>query len=281
MNKTQVITTVHASTIDELLGTFRRKKIAFCLHYIDLWMHFLSSRIIAISQSLKRELIEKGVPEKKIRVVRHGINPTSVNPTEEEIDRVRRTLNLNGRKKIVGTVGRLTRVKNHEMFLRSGKLLAAKHPDLALLIVGDGPLKMDLEALARDLSIAEITVFTGWVREIYPVLHLMDVLAVTSFSEGFGYVLLEGMASAKAIVATAVSEIPFIIDNGKTGILVPPDDIEALAEAIDFFLCDPEKRSDMGESARKDVERRFPLEREVKLTTEIYLSPLSANRSSN
>lgn len=274
MTRTAVVTTVHARTYDELQGAFRHRALARCIHKIDLWMHRLSARIITVSDFLRRELIASGVPEGKICAVPHGILPSSVEVTAREVEAVRRKLNVNRKKKIVGTVGRLTRVKNHESFIRACKELAAEHPELVVLIVGDGSLRNHLEALAKELSISRMTIFTGWVEEIYPILHLLDVLVISSLSEGFGYILLEGMACKRAIVATAISEIPRILDDRKTGLLVPPDDIDALANAIDYLLRNPRKRYEMGELARKEVAKRFGIQREIERTLEVYVHTL-------
>ena len=274
MTRTTVVTTVHARTYDELQGPFRNRALAWCIHKIDLWMHRLSARIIAVSDFLRRELIANGVPEGKIFAVQHGIHPSTVDVTVEEVEAVRRNLNVAPQKKIVGIVGRLTRVKNHELFIRACKEVAAKHPELVVLIVGEGSLRNHLEALAEDLSISRMTIFTGWVEEIYPILHLLDVLVISSLSEGFGYILLEGMACKRAIVATAISEIPRILKDRKTGLLVPPDDIDALANAIDYLLRNPRKRNEMGELARKEVTTRFGIEREVERTLEVYFHAL-------
>jgi glycosyltransferase involved in cell wall biosynthesis len=237
-------------------------------------MHRFSERIIAVSESLKKDLTAKGVPKEKIYTIRHGIHIGSVNATEKEIEEVKRTLNLADNTQTVGTVGRLTWVKNHELFIQACKLIAPKHPDLVFLIVGDGLLRKDLETLVRELSMSERIIFTGWVNKIYPILHLLDVLVVSSRSEGFGYILLEGMACRNAIVATHVSEVPQIIGDGETGILVPSDNVQALADAIDYLLHHPKQRKEMGELARRKVSRRFPIEREVESTMEIYLKTL-------
>ena len=274
ITRTAVVTTVHARTYDELQGAFRNKAFAWCIHKIDLWMHRLSARIIAVSDFLRKDLIANGVPEGKIYAVPHGILPSSVDVSVKEIEAVRRNLNVGGNKKIVGIVGRLTPVKNHEFFIRACKEVAAKHPELVVLIVGDGSLRNHLEALAKDLSISEITIFTGWVDEIYPILHLLDVLVISSLSEGFGYILLEGMACKRAIVATAISEIPRILEDRKTGLLVPPNNIDALANAMGYLLRNPRKRNEMGELARKEVTKRFGIEREVERTLEVYFHAL-------
>lgn len=274
MTRTAVVTTVHARTYDELRGAFRNKMLAWYIHKIDLWMHRLSARIIAVSDFLRRELIANGVPEGKIFAVPHGILPSSADVAVKEVEAVRRNLNVGSNKKIVGIVGRLTPVKNHELFIRACKEVAAKHPELVVLIVGDGSLRNHLEALAEDLSISAITIFTGWVDAIYPILHLLDVQVISSLSEGFGYILLEGMACKRAIVATAISEIPRILEDRRTGLLVPPNDIGALANAIDYLLRNPRKRNEMGELARKEVTKRFGIEREVERTREVYVHAL-------
>ncbi len=273
--RTTVVTTIHARTFDELMGSFRYGILAWCIHRIDLWMHRFSRQIIAVSESLKKDLIANGVPEKKIHTIRHGIRMSSINVTEREVEEVRRRLNLDGNEKIVGIVGRLTWVKNHELFLRACKLVASKHRDLVLLIVGDGPLRKNLETLARNLSISETTIFTGWVAKVYPILHLLDLLVISSLSEGFGFILLEGMACGRAIVATRVSEIPWILEDGKTGILFPPNDINTCAEAIDYLLRHPQKRRQMGELARREISKKFPIDKEVESTMDVYLSTLT------
>ncbi|RMF91888.1 MAG: glycosyltransferase family 1 protein, partial [Nitrospinota bacterium] len=259
-----VVTTVHARTFDELQGAVRSRVLARGLYSLDRWMHRFSSQIIAVSESLREALIAEGVPAEKIATVRHGIDCGAIKVTPAEVEAARRALRIKEGIRVIGVVGRLTRVKNHELFIQAGKQLVQKHNDLVLLIVGDGPRRGELEALVRESSLDSRTIFTGWVSRVYPVLHLLDVLVVPSLSEGFGYILLEGMACGRPVVATRVSEIPQIIEDGKTGLLVPPDDVQALVVAIDYLLHHPQHRKVMGEMARREVARRFPLSQEVK-----------------
>lgn len=276
MKNTTVITTVHARTLDELRGSFRNRILALCIHRIDLWMHRFSNQLIAVSYSLRDSLISRGVPENNIQAIPHGIDCDELDVGEEEIEAARLALKVRSNEKIVGIVGRLTHVKNHELFLRAAKIVSTGHPNCRFVIVGDGPLRKDLKDFARDLSISDKTIFTGWVDRIVPVLHLMDILVIASRSEGFGYVVLEGMACSRAIVSTGVSEIPRIISDGKTGLLVPPDDPKALAQAIDGLLRSPQWRKEMGELAREAVAERFRLDSEIERTKELYIMTLAS-----
>jgi glycosyltransferase involved in cell wall biosynthesis len=275
MNKTAVVTTVHAWTREELRGAFSNPRIMEWLHGTDLWMHRFSDRLIIISHALADDLVSRGVPAEKMHVITHGIRVEDFQVPDQEIRNAREALNIPPGAKIVGIVGRLTPVKNHQLFLRAAKQVLKIHKACRFLIVGDGPLRKNLESLARDLSIEEQTIFAGWVNPMAPVLHLMDILAVTSRSEGFGYVLLEGMACGKAIVATNVSDIPRIISHGKTGLLVPSDDHRALAKSISSLLQHPVYRAELGALARKTVAVKFQLGDEVRRTTEVYWRALN------
>jgi glycosyltransferase involved in cell wall biosynthesis len=279
LNRTYVVTSVHAWTRDELRSAFGDSRRSAWLYRMDLWMSRFSDQLIAVSQALKEELILLGMPEEKTHAVPHGIKVEDFEIKDQEIDAIRRNLRLLPGEKIIGIVGRLTAVKNHTLFLHAAKLVSKRYRDCRYVIAGDGPLRQDLEELARDLSIADSVIFTGWVDHIPALLHLMDIVVMTSRSEGFGYVLLEAMACGRPIIATRVSEIPRIISHGKNGLLVPPGDAKMLANTIEFLLRDPRRRIKMGKCARQSVTDKFGIDREVQRIMSVYVKTVSSSKS--
>lgn len=274
LNRTAVITTVHAWTHDELRGALGDTRLSVWVERTDLWMSRLSKRLIAVSHALKESLISRKIPKDKIHVISHGIKVKDLHVEEQEIHAKRRALRLLPEYKIIGIVGRLTPVKNHELFLRAAKLVSNRNNNCRFLVVGDGPLRQHLESLARNLSIADRVIFTGWVDRIAPLLHLMDILVMSSRSEGFGYVLLEGMACGKPIISTNVSEIPRIIIHGKTGLLTPPGNHQALAKSIELLVRNKKLREEMGRRAKLSVAEKFRIDHEVEDTISVYLQLL-------
>ncbi len=149
------------------------------------------------------------------------------------------------------SVGRLESVKGHDVLLRAFSILAPFRPDLRLVIAGDGSRRRELDALAAELGVAERVVFCGPVGrdEVGRLLATCEFVVVPSRSEGRGLFVLEAMAMGKAVVASRVGGIPEIVHADQTGILVPPDDPDALARAVSSLLDHPERRDELGRRA--------------------------------
>ena len=137
-------------------------------------------------------------------------------------------------------------------------------------MVGDGPEHSNLENLAAELDLGHRVHFLGYRSDIDTILQCMDIFALPSFGEGFGLVLLEAMACSKPVVATDVMSIPEIVQPGKTGFLVPAQDVSALAEALDTLIANPELWDQFGKAGFQRVKREFTVERMVRKTAEVY-----------
>lgn len=268
--KTAILTTVHAKTIDELTGSTRVKMKAHAVYRTDLMMHRLSDRLIVPSEFLRTHLLGQGVPDSKIHVIPHGIRHDAMDVAASDVEAIRQRYKLSPANKVVGIVGRLAQVKNHEMFLRAAKQVADAVPDSRFMIVGDGPLRDSLERMAAELGIADRMIWTGWISDVPACMQLLDVLVISSISEGFGYNVLEGMAAARAVVATRVSEIPRLIDDGDSGLLVDLDDVQSLARSVTELLQHDEKRAAIGTQAKRAVADKFPLQQEGTQTLQVY-----------
>ncbi|MBN1993491.1 MAG: glycosyltransferase family 4 protein [Anaerolineae bacterium] len=176
---------------------------------------------------------------------------------------------MESRSLTVVSVGRLSYEKGLDLLLLAWKeVLQLKIPgEFTLLIVGDGPERVDLEALREQLALGERVVFTGATTGIDRYLQQADIFVLPSRSEGMPNAVLEAMASGLAIAATRVGGIPYLITPDQTGLLVPPEDVAALTQALVQLLTRPNLRRRLGRTARQHVEHNYSM----KIVTEHYL----------
>lgn len=171
---------------------------------------------------------------------------------------------------VIGTVGRLEPVKGFPYLLEALAQLAPAYPAVHLLIVGDGPERTALEAQAHRLGLGERVIFAGHRTDVPLLMGGMDLFVLPSIWEGMPNVVLEAMAAGLPVVATAVGGTPEIVVEGETGLLVPPRDPAALAEAMERLLADPALRLQMGRAGRDRVQQYFDIERTIRLNEELY-----------
>jgi glycosyltransferase involved in cell wall biosynthesis len=166
---------------------------------------------------------------------------------------------LDPKRPVIGTVGRLEDRKGHEQLLLALKTLSARANGRRPqgLIVGDGPLREPLRERARELGIADDVRFTGTVSDVRPLLAAMDVFVLPSWAEGMSNALMEAMAAARPVVATAVGGNTEVVADGRTGVLVPPGNPDAIVEAVSELLRESEQAAGMGAAARSFVTDRF------------------------
>jgi glycosyltransferase involved in cell wall biosynthesis len=157
----------------------------------------------------------------------------------------------------VGIVANLRPVKGLDVFLRAAVLVHVAHPDTVFAIAGEGELRPELERQAQALGLADRVEFLGLVRDIPAFLETLDIAVLSSRAEGMSNALLEYMAAGRPIVATAVGGNVELIRDGLNGLLVPPDNPEQLAKAIDRLLRDPVLATQMGRSAYHSVGEQF------------------------
>ncbi|MDL5158998.1 glycosyltransferase [Actinomycetospora termitidis] len=161
---------------------------------------------------------------------------------------------------VVVLVARLTHQKDHATALRAFARVRAARARARLLLVGDGPLREDLERLAVELGVSEDVVLTGTRSDIADLLGAADVGLLSSREECAPQALLEAMSSGLPVVATAVGGVPEMVDHGSTGLLVPAGDVGALADALLTVLDDPVRRRELGRAGQRHVARHVDLE---------------------
>lgn len=171
---------------------------------------------------------------------------------------------------LVGTVGWLTEVKGHRRLIEAFARLVPSRPSLYLVIIGTGELHDDLVALASSLSIGDRVRFLGHRDDIPECLAALDLFVFPSQNEGMGRALIEAMAAALPVVATRVGGIPGIIEQGRTGLLVPPGDTAALAGAMAELLDDRTRARTMGQAARDSIGAEFNAAGMVRAIESVY-----------
>jgi len=238
---------------------------------LDRFTERFVDKFIVVSEALRKTLIEghKIPPEKVVRIY-NGIELDKYDPELYSREKVRRELRIGSDVPLVGAIGRLVWQKGFPFFIRSASYVLRAIPNAKFLLVGDGPLRSELEDMIEELGLAENFVLAGFREDIPEVLAALDVLVLSSLKEGLPMILLEGMAMARPVVATQIEGISEVVEHGKTGILVPPEDPQALAEGIIALLRDKDKAWCMGQAGRKRVEEKFSVEEMVRRTQEVY-----------
>ena len=215
-----------------------------------------TAAITSISAATKQALIEfENFSSKRIEVIYNGIADASQGVSQA----MRQPLGLGEEHLVFGTISRLDPIKNHKMMLNAFAEVLKTHNHCRMLIVGDGPIRAELEAQVAQLGLGEYTIFTGFQPQPKDYLATMDVFLLPSFSEGTSMTLLEAMSFAKPSIATAVGGTPEILTHGESGLLTANDDQQALVAAMIELAGDSEKRNALGAGARHAYDSRFTI----------------------
>lgn len=233
-------------------------------------MYARHTHFIAVSAGVHASQTEK-YPRiaDRITIQHNGIDPT---PYEQPVDRdaCLAELGLEGREFVIGVVARLARQKAHEVFLKAMKRIGESNDNVAAVIVGDGPRRAELTDLADRLSLGDRVVFVGVRNDVPRLLRAIDVMCLSSNWEGLPITILEAMASARPVVVTDVGGNREAVIDGETGIIVPPENPDALADALLRLAGDPESRAEMGRNARARFEEEFAIDAMIRTTESIY-----------
>jgi glycosyltransferase involved in cell wall biosynthesis len=251
-------------------------------HNIDTWRrgwHFLADRVLArftdhfifvsreVESFYRRRL---SLPEDRCQVVHNGID---VKPLLETIDRsrVREQMGLPVAATVAGVIGRLDERKGHRYFLEAMKKLALQEPQLYGLVVGEGRERDALLAQRAALGLQERVPIVGYWPSLPEALAAIDVFVLPSLMEGHPLAILEAMAASKPVVATSVGGNGEAVQHGRTGLLVPARDPDALGQAIGALVRGKESARRMGEEGRRSLGERFSLEAALRANQAVYL----------
>jgi len=237
----------------------------------DAFLGRMAACVVAISDAVRQRLIGR-VEEERIRVIYNGEDIERFAAADgEEIDR-----ELRGEAEfLIGMVARLTAEKDHETFLRAAVEIVGVRPNVRFLIIGEDPdpegrRRQNLEELAEELGVREKVVFTGQREDMPELMAGLDLLVHCAHQEGFGRVLVEGMATGTPVVATDEGGIPEVVQGDVTGLLVPPGHPEAVARAVLALLGDSQYLEEMGAAGQQRARALFSLEGHVEKMENLY-----------
>ncbi|MEW9121221.1 MAG: glycosyltransferase [Thermotaleaceae bacterium] len=266
--KVPIVTTIHSDyKLDFQSNLF--KKIVFTnmnalsLRFMDYY--------IGVSNSFKNMMIERGFPEHKVFTVYNGIE------IKEKIDHISREaffnkygISYNKPHIYVGIIARLHPVKGHRIFIGAAVKAYEKNKNLRFIIAGDGAEEGRLKEYVKQLGMEHVIYFVGFIDNPYDYFNAIDINTLTSFSESFPYVLLEGAMMKKATIASRVGGIRDIIIDGKTGYGFEPGDINGLSDCILQLTASEEKRTTMGINLYDHLVENFSIEKMIDTHITIY-----------
>lgn len=226
--------------------------------------------LICPSQGVRQYLLSEGLPNKRIEVVYNGLDPdsfASLPPAEE----VRRSLKIPPGVPVIGTVAHLSPKKGHRILLEAVALLSEAYPDLHCLVIGEGPLRNRLERQAQQGGLGDRVRFLGYRHDAVALTQVFEVAVLPSVQkEGLGLCLLEAAYLGIPGVGSEAPGINEAIEKGVTGLLTPPGNAVALAQALDQLLADPARRRQMGQAARRRCQEEFSLAAQAEKTVAIF-----------
>ena len=227
-----------------------------------------TDRVVTTGEKLREQVMrETAIDGVRVVSIPTGIDLTRFHPGER--GPMRAALGLPAGAPLIGIVATLRSWKGHRHLLEALAAMARK--DAVLVIVGDGPQRAALEALAAAPGLAGRVLFAGQQADVAPWLQAFDVFCLPSYAnEGVPQSLMQAMACGLAVVTTPVGSIEEIVTDGDTGVLVPPGDPARLGEAIEKLLADPELRATLGRRAAEVARERFGEERMVERMVEVF-----------
>ena len=218
-------------------------------------------QVIAVSPEIAEQARRWRIPAEKVRVILNGVDMARFKACSQC---------FRNERIVIGSVGRLTRQKGYHDFLRAAAKVSQACPRARFLLVGDGPQRGALEAEAEQLGISHLVTFAGQRDPVEASYAEMDLFVSSSLSEGLPVAVLEAMASSLPVVATAVGASGEVIENEKSGLLVPPANVDALASALLRLVNTPDEAMTLAAAGRERVARHFSAEKMTRETESVY-----------
>jgi glycosyltransferase involved in cell wall biosynthesis len=236
------------------------------------------AEVVAVSEEVKQQLLRAGVAAKKVHLIKNGID---LRPFAGAAPSLRDELCRGQPGKgqpgclVVGLVGRLAREKGVDLFVQAAAEVLKELPDTRFVLVGDGPERGALEAQIDRLQVREKVRLAGPRSDMPAVYATLDVMVSASRQEGLPMAILEGLASGRAVIATAVGDVPNVVRDDSTGVLLQPEDVPALVSAMKRLLVDAALRERLGTAGRNVIAEEFSAERMTADYLRIYRSALA------
>ena len=286
--KISMVHTFHGHIFQSYFGSLKTRLFI----QIEKFLSRFTDKIVVVSPLQQRDICWKyGIaPPEKVKIIPLGFDLSHFTEKRDHRRRIREQYLPHDSREtlLVGVIGRLTHVKNHRALLNAIECLKAmgKSEHFKFLIVGNGELRQDLITYASQLGVQDSVIFTGWQKDMASIYSALDIVALTSLNEGTPVSLIEGMASARPVVATdvgGVRDLMGVIDEksrdgyklAQHGILIPSGEEEVLARALVFLQENKKAGEDMAERGREFVLNRYSSQRLVNDIKSLYKEILS------
>lgn len=217
------------------------------------WM----DRVVCVSQATALRALQAGIPHSKRVVIPNAVDPKPYETLRPEAREIVEGFFASAPQSIIGAVGRLSPEKGMDVLVHAAALVAKQRPEVGFLVFGDGPARAQLENLIDREGLAGRFVLAGFCADLPSVLPGLDMIVSPSHTEGLPVALLEAMAAARPIIATAVGGTPEVVIDGETGELIPPNNPPRMAQKIIDLLDDTERRTRYGHAGRGRVREKF------------------------
>ncbi len=249
------------------LGNFKAGKLHYLL--LERLSNAMTSLVIANSRAVRADAMrQEKLPPRKVIVIYNGVDSSQFRATAPAA--LVEDLQLQDAEPVVTVVANFIDYKGHGFFFDAWRRVAATVPSAVAILVGDGPERAKWEGRIMADALGSSVRFVGSRRDIPAILALTDIVVHPSLEEGFSNAILEAMAAGRPVVATAVGGNTEAIQDGRTGILVPARDSEALAAAILILAREPGRAREMGSAGRERVARHFSVEQMVRSYESVY-----------
>jgi glycosyltransferase involved in cell wall biosynthesis len=231
----------------------------------------LADRVITSAESIRQEMISRNKmnPEKIISIPA-GIDEEKFN-LNRDIPEIRSNLGFSDKDFVIGIVAVIRTWKGHKYLIDAIKILKNRIPNIKLLIVGDGPIRQEVEEKIKHDKLVNHVVLTGHQADPTPYIKTMDIVILSSYSnEATSQALPQAMAMKRPAIATNIGGIPEVVIHEKTGLLVAPHDSEAIATAIQRLYDNPDLKNKLAESGHKHILKYFTFNGMIKKTEAVY-----------
>ena len=277
--KIPIVTTVHSDYKLDFTDNFYKKHVytwlnSFSLKFMDYY--------IGVSDNFKKMLVARGFEAEQIYTVYNTIDFERVVTHDAKADFLKKyAIDLEEDETLVGIIGRFDQVKGHSVFIQACKEVLSQYPKVKFVLAGEGPEEHMLRQLVKKLGLDKHVFFTGFVEDIFSFIHAIDINVLSSHSESFPYVLLEGALMKKATVSTDVGGVSDLIKPEETGLLAKVNNPKDLAEQLVRLLEAPQWRTQLGENLYRFAKANFSKESMKRSHIELYNDMLRREKSQN
>jgi glycosyltransferase involved in cell wall biosynthesis len=272
-----VIHTVHGAPFHPYQSAISREFFRRC----ERWAARRCHRLISVADAMTDLMVDAQVaPREKFTTIHSGMDVEPFLHADEHRSAIRAKYGLKSEHVVIGKIARLFHLKGHDDLISAAAKVAQQNPNIRFLLVGDGILREELTARIATLGLSQHFIFTGLVQpvEMPAMISAMDVLVHTSYREGLARALPQALIAGRPVISYDVDGAREVTITGQTGILVPPQDTDALADALATLAGNAELRARLGSAGQQRFTEQFRHQRMTRLVREVYQQVLEQTR---